>query len=150
MKLMVKNRRRTTCVVPNGRSTTNRGSSQQISSPPQMFSKATELNSHVTRLCSLIQRSIHQSLLLTRNGGGVECGAWSPALENSDAPFVGLLVTTVKRVITTRVGSIGITPLMVHFKQPFKTAFDALMTLRASIGRFYYMTYECDFITKWA
>ena len=86
MKLMVKNRRNhTTSVAPNGRSTTNRGSSQQISSPPQMFSKATELNSHVTRLCSLIQRSIHQSLLLTRNGGGVECGAWSPALENSDA-----------------------------------------------------------------
>ena len=79
MKLMVKRRRNhTTCIAPNGRSTTNRGSSQQISSPPQMFSKATELNSHVTRLCSLIQRSIHQSLLLTRNGGGVECGAWSP------------------------------------------------------------------------
>ena len=53
-----------------------------------------------------------------------------------DAAFVGLLVTTVKRVITTRVGSIGITPLMVHFKQPFKKAFEALMTLRASIGRF--------------
>ena len=49
---------------------------------------------------------------------------------------VGLLVTTVKRVITTRVGSIGITPLMVHFKMPFKTALDALMTLRASIERF--------------
>ena len=72
---MMKNRRRTTSVELNGRSTTNHGSSQQISSPPQMFSKATELNSHVTRLCSLIQRSIHQSLLLTRNWGGVECGA---------------------------------------------------------------------------
>ena len=134
MKLMVKNRRNhTTCVAPNGRSTTNRGSSQQISSPPQMFSKATELNSHVTRLCSLIQRSIHQSLLLTRNGGGVECGAWS--LGTFDAAFVGLLVTTVKRVITTRVGSIGITGIIVHSKMSFETAFDAMMTLRASIGR---------------
>ena len=47
--------------------TRNRASSQQISLPPQMFSKTTEFNSHVTRLCSLIQRSIHQSLLLTRN-----------------------------------------------------------------------------------
>ena len=137
MKLMVKRRRRrrTTCVAPNGRSTTNRGSSQQISSPPQMFSKATELNSHVTRLCSLIQRSIHQSLLLTRNGGGDECGAWSPA-NSCDAGFVNGAVTTVKRVITTRVGSIGITPLMVHFKMPFETALDAMMPLRASIERF--------------
>ena len=133
MKLMVKNRRRTTCVAPNGRSTTNRGSSQQISSPPQMFSKATELNSHVTRLCSLIQRSIHQSLLLTRNWEDVARGA---ATREPDAAFVNSAVTTGKRVITTRVGSIGITPLMMHFKQPFKTAFDALMTLRASIGRF--------------
>ena len=31
--------------------------------------------------------------------GGVECGVWS--LGTCDAPFVGLLVTTVKRVITT-------------------------------------------------
>ena len=36
-----------------------------------------------------------------------------------DAAFVGLLVTTVKRVITTRVGSIGITPPMMHFKESF-------------------------------
>ena len=50
--------------------------------------------------------------------------------------FVGLLVTTVKRVITTRVGSIGITPLILHSKMPFKTAVDAMMPLRASIGRF--------------
>ena len=134
MKLMVKNRRRTTCVVPNGRSTTNRGSSQQISSPPQMFSKATELNSHVTRICSLIQRSIHQSLLLTRNEGGIARGVW--LLARHDAGFVKRSVTAEELVITTRVGSIGITPLMVHFKQPFKKAFEALMTLRASIGRF--------------
>ena len=53
-------------------------------------------------------------------------------------------------VITTRVGSIGITAIIVHSKMPFEKAFDALMTLTASIGRFYYMTYECDFITKWA
>ena len=118
MKLMVKNRRNhTTCVAPNGRSTTNHGSSQQISSPPQMFSKATELNSHVTRICSLIQRSIHQSLLLTRNGGGVVCGAWSPA--GHDAGFVKRSVTAEELVITTRVGSNGITPLMMHFKQSF-------------------------------
>ena len=147
MKLMVKNRRRTTCVAPNGRSTTNRGSSQQISSPPQMFSKATELNSHVTRLCSLIQRSIHQSLLLTRNRGGVVCNV---SMGRSDEAFVGLLVTTEKRVITTRVGSIGITAIIVHFKESFEKGFDALMTLTASIEQFYYMTYECDFITKWA
>ena len=134
VKLMMKNRRRTTCVAPNRRSTTNHGSSQQISSPPQMFSKATELNSHVTRICSLIQRSIHQSLLLTRNGGGVALVVWS--LGKPDAAFVNSAVTTGKRVVTTRVGSIGITPLMVHFKQPFKKAFESLMTLRASIGRF--------------
>ena len=145
MKLMMKNP--TTCDARNGRSTTNRGSSQQISSPPQMFSKATELNSHVTRLCSLIQRSIHQSLLLTRNWEGVVCKV---SMGRRDAAFAGLLVTTVKLVITKRVGSIGITTIMLHFKEPFKKAFDALMTLRASIERFYYMTYECDFITKWA
>ena len=54
----------------------------------------------------------------------------------TDAAFVNSAVTTVKRVITTRVGSIGITPLMVHFKMPFKTALDAMMPLRASIERF--------------
>ena len=71
-------------------------------------------------------------------------------MDRHHTAFVGQLGTWDPLVITTRVGSIGITPLMVHSKMPFKTAFDALMTLRASIGRFYYMTYECDFITKWA
>ena len=112
----MKNRRRTTCVEPNGRSTTNHGSSQQISSPPQMFSKATELNSHVTRICSLIQRSIHQSLLLTRNWEDVARGA---GILERDAAFVNSAVTTGKRVVTTRVGSIGITPPMMHFKKSF-------------------------------
>ena len=144
---MVNNRRRTTCAAPNGRSTTNHGSSQQISSPPQMFSKATELNSHVTRLCSLIQRSIHQSLLLTRNGGGVECGVWS--LGTCDAAFAGLLVTTVKLVFTTRVGSNGITPLMMHFKQ----SFNEVCVVDDPYGVHWTIlvhAYECDFITKWA
>ena len=72
------------------------------------------------------------------------------AMVQHDAAFASLLVTTAKRVITTRVGSIGITTIMFHFKESFEKAFDALMTLRASIERFYYMTYECDFITKWA
>ena len=67
-----------------------------------------------------------------------------------DAAFVNSAVTTGERVVTTRVGSIGITGIIVHSKMSFETAFDAMMTLRASIGRFYYMTYECDFITKWA
>ena len=84
-----------------------------------MFSNVTELNKHVTRLLSLIQPSIHQSLLLTRNGGGDECGAWSPA-NSCDAGFVNGAVTTVKRVITTRVGSIGITAIIVHFKESFE------------------------------
>ena len=53
-----------------------------------------------------------------------------------DAAFAGLLVTTVKRVITTKVGSIGITAIIVHFKESFEKAFDALMTLRASNERF--------------
>ena len=66
------------------------------------------------------------------------------------AAFVGKLGIWYPLVITTRVGSIGITTIMLHFKESFEKAFDALMTLRASIGRFYYMTYECDFITKWA
>ena len=59
----------------------------------------------------------------------------SQAQYGHDAAFVGLLVTTVKRVITTRVGSNGITTIMMYSKMPFKKAFDALMTLRASIGR---------------
>ena len=117
VKLMMKNRRRTTSVELNGRSTTNHGSSQQISSPPQMFSKATELNSHVTRICSLIQRSIHQSLLLTRNEGGIARDVW--LLARHDAGFVKRSVTAEELVITTRVGSNGITPLMMHFKQSF-------------------------------
>ena len=133
MKLMVKNRRRTTCVAPNGRSTTNHGSSQQISSPPQMFSKATELNSHVTRICSLIQRSIHQSLLLTRNGGGIPCVV---SLVGHDAASANGLVTAGELVITTRVGSNGITTIMLYSKEPFDEVFDALMTLRASNGIF--------------
>ena len=136
MKLMVKSRRRrrTTCDAPNGRSTTNHGSSQQISSPPQMFSKATELNSHVTRLCSLIQRSIHQSLLLTRNWEDVARDVLS--LVRHDAASAKRSVTAGELVITTRVGSNGITTIMLYSKMPFEKAFDALMTLRASIGRF--------------
>ena len=57
-------------------------------------------------------------------------------MDEPDAAFVNSAVTTVKRVITTRVGSIGITAIIVHFKESFEKAFDALMTLRASIGRF--------------
>ena len=53
-----------------------------------------------------------------------------------DAAFAGLLVTTVKLVFTTRVGSNGITTIMLYSKMPFNEAFEALMTLRASIGRF--------------
>jgi hypothetical protein len=53
-----------------------------------------------------------------------------------DAAFAGLLVTTVKLVFTTRVGSNGITAIIVHSKMPFDEAFEALMILRASIGRF--------------
>ena len=102
----------------------------------KMFSNATEFNSHVTRICSLIQRSIHQSQLLTRNQGGVRCVVSTPATLAHDAAFVNGLVTTGKLVITTRVGSNGITTIMLYFKQPFNEAFEALMTLRASIGRF--------------
>ena len=41
-----------------------------------------------------------------------------------------------KTVFTTRVGSNGITTIMLYSKMPFNEAFEALMTLRASIGRF--------------
>ena len=57
-------------------------------------------------------------------------------LDGHDATFVGQLRTWDLIVITTWVGSNGLTPIMVHFKEPFDEAFDALMTLRASIGRF--------------
>ena len=71
-------------------------------------------------------------------------------LDGHNAAFVGQLGTRDPLVITTRVGSIGMTTIMLYSKMSFETAFDAMMTVRASIGRFYYMTYECDFITKWA
>ena len=71
-------------------------------------------------------------------------------LDGPDAAFVGQLGTWDPLVITTRVDSNGITTIMLYSKMPFDEAFDALMTLRASIEGFYYMTYECDFITKWA
>ena len=38
----------------------------------------------------------------------------------ADAAFVNSSVTTGKRVVTTRVGSIGITTIMVHFKESFE------------------------------
>ena len=71
-------------------------------------------------------------------------------MDGHHAAFVGQLGTRDPLVITTRVDSNGITTIIVHSKMPFEKAFDAMMILRASIGRFYYMTYECDFITKWA
>ena len=46
--------------------------------------------------------------------------------------FASLLVTTVKLVSTTRVGSNGMTTIMLYSKKPF----DEAMTLRASNGRF--------------
>ena len=45
--------------------------------------------------------------------------AWCNA-DEPDAAFVNSAVTTVKRVITTRVGSIGITTIMIHFKESFE------------------------------
>ena len=48
---------------------------------------------------------------------------------------VGQLGTWDPLVITTRVDSNGITTIMVHFKESFEKALDALMTLRASMGR---------------
>ena len=53
-----------------------------------------------------------------------------------DAAFANGAVTTGKLVITMRVGSNGITTIMIYFKEPFDEAFGALMTLRASIGGF--------------
>ena len=69
-------------------------------------------------------------MLIRLSADQIEC--WG----GRDAAFAGLLVTTVKRVITTRVGSNGITTIMMYSKMPFENAFDALMTLRASIERF--------------
>ena len=57
-------------------------------------------------------------------------------LDEPNAAFVNSAGTTVKLVFTTRVGSNGITTIMLYSKMPFNEAFDALMTLRASIGRF--------------
>ena len=57
-------------------------------------------------------------------------------LDGHYAAFVGQLGTWDPLVFTTRVGSIGITTIMVHFKESFEKALDAMMTLRASIGRF--------------
>ena len=57
-------------------------------------------------------------------------------LDGHNAAFVGQLGTWDQLVITTRVGSIGITAIIVYSKMPFEKAFDAMMILRASIGRF--------------
>ncbi len=117
----------------NGQSTRNCSSSQQISSKPQMFSITNEFNSHVTRLFSRIQRSFLQSLFLTRNRGGIPCVV---SLAGHDAASANGPVTAGELVITTRVGSKRITTIMLYSKEPFDEAFDALMTLRASNGRF--------------
>ena len=57
-------------------------------------------------------------------------------IDTHDAAFVGKLGTWDPLVFTTRVGSNGITTIMLYSKMPFNEVFDALMTLRASIGRF--------------
>ena len=57
-------------------------------------------------------------------------------LDGHHAAFVGQLGTWDPLVFTTRVGSNGITTIMLYSKMPFNEAFEALMILRASIGRF--------------
>ncbi len=66
------------------------------------------------------QKSCWSIVVLIKTRADQESDWSEQQSEKPDAAFVNSSVTTGERVVTTRVGSIGLTPLIVHFKESFE------------------------------